>query len=335
MKNIKIEINGKTIITKKGKTIFEVAFENGIDIPHLCYHKELLPYGACRLCIVEIVGEKRPVVSCCYPVYDGMIIFTETEKIKQYRKLTLELILSDHPFDCMICEKLGECLLEKYAYEYGIKKITYQGEKAKRDQKDGTPFIIRDYEKCILCGRCVRVCDEIVGKCAIDYAYRGFLTNINSGFADPLKKTECVFCGNCIEVCPVGSLREISAERRGRSWEYRKVNTICPYCGVGCGIIVYVKNNKIVKIKGDKDSPVNNGFLCIKGKFAFEYVHSEDRLKKPLIKLDGKFNQVNWDEAIDYIYQKLKSIKEKYGPDSIAGISSAKCTNEENYIFQK
>ncbi|HOK56672.1 MAG TPA: formate dehydrogenase subunit alpha [bacterium] len=334
-KKIKIEIDGKEIFTEIGKTILQTAKENGIEIPNLCNHPELIPNGACRLCLVEVVGEKRPVASCCYPVYDGMKVYTNTEKLINYRRLTLQLIISDHPLDCMTCEKSGDCLLEKYAYQYGIKKIEYSGEKAERKEKNGFPFIVRDYEKCILCGRCVKVCEEIVGANAIDYKNRGFITEIISGFDEILKDTECLFCGNCIEVCPVGSLREISAEGKGRNWEYEKIKAICPYCGVGCGIVAYVKNNEIVKVKGDEDSPVNKGFLCIKGKFGFEYVKDEERLKKPLIKEDGKFKEVSWEEAIDFVYEKLKYFRDNFGPFSIAGLSSAKCTNEENYIFQK
>ncbi|MCX7917029.1 MAG: formate dehydrogenase subunit alpha, partial [bacterium] len=332
---VKIFIDDKEIITEKGKTILEVALENNIEIPHLCYDKQLIPNGACRLCIVEVRGEKKPVISCAYPIYEGIKVYTNTEKIINYRKLTLQLLISDHPLDCMTCEKSGDCLLEKYAYQYGIKNIKYVGEKAKRKLENGAPFIIRDYEKCILCGRCVKVCEEIVGVNAIDYKNRGFITEIISGFDEKLKDTECVFCGNCIEVCPVGALREISAERKGRNWEYQKIKTVCPYCGVGCGIIVYVKDNEIVKIKGDFDSCVNNGFLCIKGKFGFDYVKSDARLKKPLIKENGRFKEVDWNTAVDFIYEKLKYYKEKYGPSSIAGLASAKCTNEENYIFQK
>ncbi|MGC8976282.1 MAG: formate dehydrogenase subunit alpha [Candidatus Ratteibacteria bacterium] len=334
MGKIKIYINGNKIITEKGKTILEVAKENNIEIPHLCNHPYLIPNGACRLCIVEVKGEKRPVASCTYPVYDGMEVFTDTEKIKNLRTITLQLILSDHPLDCMTCEKSGECLLEKYAYEYGIKKVEYEGEKSKRKQKDGSPFIIRDYEKCILCGRCVKVCEEVVGANAIDFSLRGFKTEIISGFDEPLKDTECVFCGNCIEVCPVGSLREITAEGKGRTWEYEKIKTVCPYCGVGCGIVAYVKNNEIVKVKGD-ESIVNKGFLCIKGKFGFEYVSSPDRLKKPLKRKNNDFVEISWEEAIGIIYENFQRIIKRYGSDSISGLSSAKCTNEENYLFQK
>jgi len=226
-------------------------------------------------------------------------------------------------------------LLEKYAYEYGIKKVEYEGERSKKMQKDGSPFIMRDYEKCILCGRCVKVCNEIVGVNAIDFGFRGFKTEIISGFDEPLKETECVFCGNCVEVCPVGALREVSAEGKGRSWEYEKIKTICPYCGVGCGINVYVKNNQIIKIKGDEESCVNKGFLCIKGRFAFEYVNSPDRLKKPLRRKNNDFEEISWEEALETIYENLVRIIKKYGSTLVAGLASAKCSNEENYVFQK
>jgi len=332
---IKIEINGEKIWADRGKTILEVAKENGIEIPNLCNHPKLTPNGACRLCLVEIKGEKKLATSCSYPVEKEIEVFTETEKLRKIRKTILELLISNHPLDCMTCEKSGDCLLEKYAYEYGIKKIHYEGEKSNPGEKGGKPFIIRDYNKCVLCGRCVKVCDEIVGAEAIDFGFRGFRTQIVSGFDEPLKEGGCLFCGNCIEVCPVGVLRELEAEGRGRTWEYEKVRTVCPYCGVGCNIEVYVKNNEIVKVKGVAESPVNNGWLCVKGKFGFEYVKDKERLKKPLIKENGKFREAEWGEAIDLVADKFKEIKEKYGSDSLAGLSSAKCTNEENYLFQK
>lgn len=331
---VNVIINNKNIETYTGKTILEVCRENNIEIPSLCNLPTLTPLGSCRLCIVEIKN-RGIVTSCTEKVYEGMIVETCSPKVIRLRKNILELILSDHPYDCMTCEKSAECLLEKYAYEYEIKKVSFEGEKGKRGQKDGRPFIVRDYEKCILCGRCVNVCEEIVGVNAIDYAYRGFLTTINSGFDEPLAETECVFCGNCIDVCPVGALREVSAENKGRTWEYKKIESVCPYCGVGCGIVVYVKDNKIVKIKGNENSPVNKGFLCIKGKFGFDYVFSEHRLKRPLIKTNGEFREVSWNEALNFVYEKLTFYKDKYGSDSVAALASAKCTNEENYIFQK
>jgi len=334
MENIEIFIDNKKFFVQKGKTILEVCRENKIYIPTLCYHPELKPDGLCRLCLVEVEG-KGLVTACTEKVFGSIKVFTNTQKVIEARKMILELIISDHPLNCIVCEKSGECLLEKYAYEYGIKKIEYEGEKGKRKERDGKPFIIRDYEKCILCGKCVKVCEEIVGANAIEFAYRGFETDIISGFDEPLRNSNCVFCGNCIDVCPVGALREISAEGKGRTWEYKKVKTICPYCGVGCGINVYVKKNSIIKVKGDEESPVNKGFLCIKGKFAFGYVSSPERLKKPLKKKNNDFEEISWEEAFGIIHEKLKNIIKKYGNDYIAGLASAKCTNEENYIFQK
>lgn len=337
---VKIEIDGNRILAEKKKTILEVAKENGIEIPNLCYHRELLPNGACRLCLVEVEGEKKLVVSCSYPIEKGIKVKTSTERLTKIRKTILELIISDHPLDCMICEKSGDCLLEKYAYEYGIKPENIErGKRKKVELKDGRPFIIRDYEKCILCGRCVKVCEEIVGADAIDFGGRSFETQIISGFDESLKDGGCVFCGNCIQVCPVGALRESGAEGRGRTWEFKKIKTVCPYCGVGCGLEVSVKDNTIIKIKSSTESPVNRDWLCIKGKFGFEYVSHRERLTTPLIRKSktqkAKFEEIGWDEALNLIAEKFSSVKRKYGPDSLAGLASAKCTNEENYLFQK
>lgn len=338
---IQIEINGKKYLADKGETILQVARKNGIDIPTLCYHDQLLPNGACRLCLVEIAEGGNLVPSCTYPVEREIRVFTDTPKVQEMRKVVLNLLLSDHPYDCMTCEKSGDCLLEKYAYEYGVKHPRYTGEKRRIEARDGKPFLVRDYEKCILCGRCVKVCEEIVGAEAIDFAQRGFGTQIVSGFDESLKEGGCVFCGNCIEACPVGALREVGAEGKGRIWEFKRVETVCPYCGVGCGLEVSVKDNKIVKINAVDDSPVNKGWLCIKGKFGFEYVSHKDRLKNPLLKVKKsrnsrtKFERIGWDEALNLIQERLSALRERYGPASIAGLSSAKCTNEENYLFQK
>lgn len=339
--SIKVLINNKEYEAEQGNTIIEVAQKYGIEIPSLCWYPELEPYGACRLCIVEVKGEKRPVASCSYPITKEIEILTDTPEIIRMRKNILSLLLSNHPYDCMTCEKSGNCLLEKYAYQYGVKKPYFSGGKSSFSKKDGEPFIVRDYEKCILCGKCVRVCEEIIGAEAIGFAYRGFDTQIVSGFDEPLKDGGCVFCGNCVEVCPVGALREVQSENSGRIWEFITTSTVCAYCGVGCGLKVSVKNGRIVRINGDIQSPVNKGFICIKGKFGFEYVNHPDRLKKPLVRMSGSkgesavFNEIGWDTAIGLVAKRLREIKEKYGAHSIAGLASAKCTNEENYLFQK
>lgn len=335
MQEVKLIIDDKEIIATSGETIFKVAERYGIEIPHLCYHKNLSISGACRLCLVEVEGSRTLVASCAYPVSNGMKVKTNSERVITARKMILELLLSDHPFDCMTCEKNGNCKLQEYAYEYNVKDIRFAGEKRKLPVENGNPFIIRDYEKCILCGRCVRTCQEVMVVNAIEFANRGFKTKVSTAFEIPLLESGCVECGNCIAVCPVGALREKQAEAKGRVWEFKKVKTVCPYCGVGCNIELNVKDNKVVKITSWEDSPVNSGWLCVKGRFGFEFINHPDRLKKPLIKKDGEFKEASWDEALNLVANKLKEIKEKYGPDSIAGLSSAKCTNEENYLFQK
>lgn len=356
---IKISIDNKQIKVEKGTTVLQAANMVGIRIPNLCYHENLPVTSACRLCLVEIDGAKSLMASCSAPVVDGMKVFTDSERVINARRMVLELLLSDHPDDC---EKSGSCELQDYAREYHVEKVRFTGEKRKISLENGDPFLIRDYEKCILCGRCVRACQDVMGISAIEFANRGFKTKIATTFDIPLQDSTCVMCGNCIEVCPVGALREKQAEGKGHEREYKKVRTTCPYCGVGCNIELNVVDNKVVKVTSWKDSPVNSGWLCVKGKFGFEFINHPDRLKKPLIKksllnvvrgfslannnatlkgrttdfsIDNSFVEISWEEALTLIADKLKEIKEKHGPDSIAGLASAKCTNEENYLFQK
>lgn len=342
MQEVKFIIDNKEVMAKSGETIFNVSKDNDIKIPHLCYHKNLPISGACRLCLVELEGAKTLIASCAMLVSNGMKVFTNTKRVRNARKMVLELLLSDHPFDCLTCERNGNCKLQDYAYEYQVKDIRYTGEKRKIPIENGNPFLIRDYEKCILCGRCVRACQDVMVVNAIDFANRGFKTKISTAFGIPIQESTCVSCGSCIAVCPVGALREKQAEEKGRAWEYKKVKTVCPYCGVGCNIELNVKDNKIIKVTSWEDSPVNSGWLCVKGKFGFEFINHPDRLTKPLIRKNPKseiknpkFEEVFWEEALTLTANKLKEIKEKYGADAIAGLSSAKCTNEENYLFQK
>lgn len=332
MKKIKITINGKTIEVPENITVLEAAKTAGIAIPTLCWHPKLTPFGGCRLCIVEIKGISRPITSCTTPVSDGMEVTTSTPQLEDLRKTILELILSDHPNDCMICEKAGDCTLQELAYFYGIRENRFAGERRIYSQKDGNPFIERDMEKCILCGRCVKICDEVQGVGAIDFAYRGFKSKICPPYE---KDLDCEFCGQCVAVCPTGALTGKQWAHKGRQKDIKEVDTICPYCGVGCNITLHIKDNEIVRVTSKEDSVVNQGLLCVKGRFAYDFVSSPDRLTTPLIRKNGELQPASWDEALDYAAQKLREIKDKYGPDSIAGLSSAKCTTEENYLFQK
>jgi len=247
----------------------------------------------------------------------------------------IELLLSDHPYDCMTCEKSGSCKLEKYAYELGIRKPHFEGEKHNYPLRATNPFFERDYNKCILCARCVTVCHEIQYCEAVDQSKRGFDTKIVASFDRSMQETPCVFCGNCVSVCPVGALSEKAGRFQGRDWEMKKVPTICSYCGVGCTLVLNVKDGKLLKVTSDRDLGVNRGWTCVKGRFGFDYVHSPDRLTDPLIKEDGKFQQASWDAALDAVAKGLKKVKEQHGPDAIGILASAKCTNEENYLLQK
>jgi len=335
MAEIRLSIDGREVRAEEGMTIFEAARKAGISIPHLCYRHDLTATTSCRLCVVEVEGARTLVASCALPVAPKMVVRTSTKRVQDARKLVIEFLLSDHPYDCMTCEKSGSCKLEKYAYELGIRKPRFEGDKHNYPVRAINPFFERDYNKCILCGRCVTVCHELQYCEAVDHSKRGFDTKIAASFDRSMKETPCVFCGNCVSVCPVGALSEKTGRFQGRDWELKKVPTICSYCGVGCTLVLNVKDNKVLKVTSDKDLGVNRGWTCVKGRFGFDYVHSPDRLTDPLIKEDGKFRKVSWDEALGTVAKSLKKVKDQHGPDAIGILASAKCTNEENYLLQK
>jgi predicted molibdopterin-dependent oxidoreductase YjgC len=285
-----------------------------------------------------------------------MEVTTSTPQIEALRKTVLELILSDHPNDCMVCEKAGDCTLQELAYSYGIRENRFAGERRVYPKRDGNPFIERDLEKCIMCGRCVKVCDEVQGVEAIDFGYRGFKSKICTPYEEDL---DCEFCGQCVSVCPTGALTGKLWAQKGRPGSTKEVDTVCPYCGTGCNITVHVNRNEIARITSAEDT-WNEGWLCVKGRYGYKYVNSPDRLTKPLIRKVPKgrggvtqpvqesdenselqtlnselFREASWEEALDYITARLKDIKSKHGADALAGLSSARCTNEENYVFQK
>jgi predicted molibdopterin-dependent oxidoreductase YjgC len=326
-----IIINGEKVTVPDSMTILDAARKHGFFIPTLCYHPKLTPFGGCRLCIVSIKGIPKPLASCTTVVNEGMEISTATPELEDLRRLVLELMLSDHPNDCMLCEKAGSCQLQDLAYAYGIRGNELGGERRIYKKRDGNPFIERDLEKCILCGRCVKVCDEVQGVEAIDFGYRGFKTKICTSYEDDL---DCEFCGQCVSVCPTGALTGKLWKQKGRLSGAMEVDTVCPYCGTGCNITAHIARNEILKITS-KPYTWNEGWLCVKGRFGYRFVNSADRLKKPLIKRDGQFQEVSWDEALDYVAAKLNEVKANFGPDAIGGLSSARCTNEENYVFQK
>jgi predicted molibdopterin-dependent oxidoreductase YjgC len=312
-----------------GTTILAAARTLGIAIPVLCHHPKLSTTGACRVCIVEVGGQ--PVTSCTTVAEERMEVTTASPYIERLRRDIVDLILSDHPYDCMVCERAGGCELQELAYKYQIRSPVFRGERRIYPKRDGNPFIERDMEKCILCGRCVKVCDEVQGVGAIDYAYRGFETKICPPFERDLS---CEFCGQCISVCPTGALVSKPSLGKGRKHDVRSVETVCPYCGCGCSLQYDVNRNEVIRA-GSREDTINEGWLCVKGRFGFSFINNPDRLKTPLIRKNGVLVEAGWDEALDLIAGRVRSLRDQYGPDAIGGLASARCTNEENYLFQK
>jgi len=335
MSEVRLRINDREVAVEQGTTIFEAAREAGIDIPHLCYREDLTATAACRLCMVEVEGARNLVASCAAPATNNAKVYTDTERVRKARRQVIELLLSDHPYDCMTCEKSGACKLEKYAYELGVRKPRFFGEQHDYPVRSTNPFFERDYNKCILCARCVTVCHEIQYCEAVDQSRRGFDTKVAALFDRSMSETPCVYCGNCVSVCPTGALSEKAGRGEGRTWEMKKVPTTCSYCGVGCTLVLNVKEDRIVKVTSDRTLGMNKGWTCVKGRFGFDYVHSPDRLTTPLVREEGRFRPAGWDEALDRVAAGLDKVKKEHGPDSIGILVSAKCTNEENYLLQK
>ncbi len=360
---IELTIDGQTVQTEEGQSVIEAAHANGIEIPHLCYHPELSVSGGCRLCVVEVEGWNTPAASCGLACQDGMVVHTQSEQLSEMRRDIIDLFISDHPLDCVTCDKAGDCLLQKYAYEYGISETSHDFELSRTLYQDDNPFFIRDHQYCILCSRCVRVCTEIVGANAIEIVGRGFESHVATPFDGPMIDSNCIYCGSCVQVCPTAALMPVSRMGCGREWELDRVETVCGYCGVGCHVEYAMKDGQILYANGAGGSAVNGEFLCTKGRYGWDFATNRDRLTKPLIRRDvayelgltdepwelpqisplavrkpkiaDSFIESDWDTALDLVTGRLADTVKAYGPDSIMGLTSARCTNEDNYVFQK
>ncbi|ADG81610.1 molybdopterin oxidoreductase [Thermincola ferriacetica] len=335
MAEITLTIDGQQVTVPAGTTVLEAAEKIGAFIPTFCHDPELSQPGACRICVVEIEGWRNLPASCVTAVAEGMVVHTASPAVVEARKTILDLMLANHPEDCMTCQKFGNCKLADYAYYYGIRKSSFEGERHNDPVDDSSAVILRDTNKCILCGKCVRVCDEIQGRHVLDFMYRGFNTKVGPAFNEGMGDSECVSCGSCVAVCPVGALTEKNMQGLGRSWEVKKVKTTCPYCGCGCNFDLNVKDGKVIGVTSNPTSEVNGRHLCVKGRFGYDFVHSPDRLTKPLIKKEGDFVEVSWDEALSYVAARFNELKEKHGSDALGALTSARCTNEENYLVNK
>lgn len=334
---VKLKIDGIEVSAESGETILAAADKVGIKIPLLCYFKGKKPQGACRICLVEVEGARGLMAACASPVGEGMVVKTMTEKVIRARRLVIELLLSEGDHDCITCEANGECELQSLAYEYGISNtdLRYKGEKNAKILDDSSRFMIRDSSKCILCNKCVIACNERGVHGILFKNNRGFESNIASDDCS-LAESGCVMCGECIQACPVGALYEKKRVGKGRPWELKKTNTTCPYCGVGCQLILHVdeEKNRPVKVTG-RDTYPNEGMLCVKGRFAYDFPLSDNRIKSPYIKKDGKHVAVSWEEALDYTAKRLKEIVGEHGTDSYAAVTCARSTNENNYAGMK
>ena len=334
MAGVTLTINGIETTVPNGTTILQAAEKLGFFIPTLCYDPELTRPGYCRICVVEVENVNSLPVSCATAVKDGMVVHTDSPAVIEARKTILELLLANHPEDCLTCGRTGDCRLQDYAYMYGVQRTGFTGEKRAYAIENENPFIVRDMNKCILCGKCIRMCAEIQGDNVIDFAYQGFHTKVATVNDTPLSESNCVFCGNCVSVCPVGALQEKGLRAAARAWEVEKVKTICPYCGTGCSLELNVKNNRVVGVTSSTEGG-NGRALCVKGRFGYGFIHHPDRLKKPLVKKGGQFVESTWEEAIGLVAEKMGAIKREHGGDALAVLGSARCTTEDNYMLQK
>ena len=350
---VSFTIDGKTVTAAPGASVLAAALAADIYIPSLCWHEDLEPYGGCRMCLVEIEGMRGLPTACTTTVSEGMKVTTRSAALDEVRINTLELILSQHPCECLVChrrERCGPddvclrqvevtdrcvtcpsnqvCELQQVVDYIGVRNINVDNRpRLPRDVDTSNPFFDLDRNRCILCARCVRTCTEVTGIQAIAITNRGFEAKVGTFTDAPLIESICKSCGECMARCPVGALTPKETTR-----PEREVKTTCTYCGVGCSMYLGVKDDRIIGVRGDREGPANHGRLCVKGRFGIaEFVNHEDRLKQPLIRKDGVLVEVSWDEALDYVASHLK----KYSSEEVAVISSAKATNEDNYVMQK
>jgi formate dehydrogenase major subunit len=334
-------INGQPYDFMQGETIlsFIKRHKSKDAIPTLCDVSNLEPFGSCRVCSVEVgLSEDGPLktqASCHTPVMPGSFIYTDSDRIKNLRKNIIELVLTDHPLDCLTCEVNNNCELQTVAARVGIRDVRYPAGKNHLDRtKDlSHPYMTMDLSKCINCYRCVRACDEVQGELVLSMSGRGFDAKIIKGNDTSFFESDCVSCGACAQACPTSAISDVF-ESKSIAVD-KKVRTVCTYCGVGCNLEVSVVNDKVKSIRAPYDAEVNQGHTCLKGRFAFSFYNHPDRITTPLIRRDGVLTPATWDEAYAFIADSLLRIKNEHGPDAIAGISSARCTNEENYLMQK
>jgi len=337
-KLVTLEIDGMQVTVTEGTSLMRAAAELGIQVPKLCATDSLEPFGSCRLCLVEVEGRRGYPASCTTLADNGMKVRTQTDKLAEIRRGVMELYISDHPLDCLTCAANGNCELQDMAGAVGLRDVRYgfDGDNHLESAKDeSNPYFTYDPSKCIVCNRCVRACEETQGTFALTISGRGFESRVTAGQMEAFMESECVSCGACVQACPTATLMEKSVIQYGQA--EHSITTTCAYCGVGCSFNAEMQGNRVVRMVPDKNGRANHGHSCVKGRFAWGYATHADRITKPMIRdsINDPWKEVSWDEAISYTARRFKEIQAKYGKDSIGGIVSSRCTNEEGYLVQK
>ncbi|MGE4125242.1 MAG: formate dehydrogenase subunit alpha [Pusillimonas sp.] len=335
---INLTIDGHACRVPAGTSVMRAAAELGVNIPKLCATDSLDAFGSCRLCLVQIEGRRGYPASCTTPVEEGMVVCTENKKLHDLRRNVMELYISDHPLDCLTCPANGDCELQDMAGVVGLRGVRYgfDGANHLNDTTDtSNPYFAYDPSKCIVCSRCVRACEDIQGTFALTIDGKGFESRISAGQNDPFLESDCVSCGACVQACPTSSLMEKTVIMMGQP--EHSVVTTCAYCGVGCGFKADMKGQEVVRMVPWKDGKANRGHACVKGRFAWGYATHKDRVLKPMIreKITDPWREVSWDDALTYAASRIRAIQQQYGRDSVGGITSSRCTNEETYLVQK
>ncbi|MBI2681639.1 MAG: NADH-quinone oxidoreductase subunit NuoG [Acidobacteriales bacterium] len=333
---VSLTVDGKKISAPAGTLLIDACKASGIEIPSFCYYPGLSLQAACRMCVVRIDKMPKLQTACTVPVAEGMVVTSESDEVRQARKATIEILLGNHPLDCPVCDAGGECELQDMTFTYGAAESRFMEAKAHKEEQQWSPVVFFDRPRCILCYRCVRVCGEVMDVWALGVQNRGVNSVIAPNMGDHL---ECEECGQCIDICPVGALTSGAYRYKTRPWEMNHVGTVCTHCGDGCKTTLGVRraDNGMEIVRGDNrdKSGINGDFLCIKGRYAFDFQQHPDRLKQPLVRKDGKLKPATWDEAFDTIAKRFNAIREQHGGAGFGVIGSTRTTNEENYLLQK